>query len=179
MCATISNWTTDGKVGRRDILRVMQEFTGASSSRWEFVPGGTAGEIGGACPREGARVPLPAALAWAAERVVADLQGADPVAISLSYQASDKAPESGIVLVEVGECRYGFGVWLRESPAEKLFRLADGVQEHLCECPDAWAQARPACPGHGHPALPQLRGDAAYWVCPGDGRRLAAIGELH
>jgi hypothetical protein len=41
----------------------------------------------------------------------------------------------------------------------------------------AWAEARPACPGHPHPAVPLELDGQAWWMCPRDERRIARIGE--
>jgi hypothetical protein len=52
------------------------------------------------------------------------------------------------------------------------------VLRELSKTSAAWAQARPACPGHGHPASPDVVGGVAVRRCPRDGRVLAPVGEL-
>ena len=42
----------------------------------------------------------------------------------------------------------------------------------------AWAEARPACPGHRHPALAQVLDGEAWWTCPAAGTRLGRFGTL-
>jgi len=59
-----------------------------------------------------------------------------------------------------------------------MFIVAEGIQEHLSETALAWGLARPVCPGHRHPASPDVQDGVAYWVCPQEGRRLTEIGEL-
>jgi hypothetical protein len=124
--------------------------------------------------RQSEHKPLPRRVAEGAEGVLNDLQGNDPITISLSYR-----PDVGGVIVTVAECSYGFGIDPGAPSAEMLVALAEGIQEHLPECPAAWGEARPACPGHPHPAVAKLVGDSAYWVCPNDGHRLGLIGALH
>ena len=55
--------------------------------------------------------------------------------------------------------------------------LADHLQEQFFpESGAAWGEARPACPGHSHPASASADEHEAWWECPVDGRRIAAIG---
>jgi hypothetical protein len=44
-------------------------------------------------------------------------------------------------------------------------RVAEILQEDLAETEVAWAQARPPCPHHPHPARPFDRDGEAWWVC--------------
>ena len=65
------------------------------------------------------------------------------------------------------------------SPAERLVRLADWLQDQvISESDAAWAEAIPPCPGHPHPATPELVDDEAWWVCPSGDGRIARIGQL-
>ena len=43
----------------------------------------------------------------------------------------------------------------------------------------AWAQPRPECPGHPHPAVPELIDGESWWVCLTEGHPVARFGELH
>jgi hypothetical protein len=123
--------------------------------------------------------PLPPDLVALASDVVADLDGVEPLGMTLEYEPIDEPAGAGRVKVTVGGCRYGFGIFLPAPEAEILLALADGIQEHLPECREAWGQARPECPGHAHPAAARVVANTAYWTCPTDARRLARVGELH
>lgn len=125
------------------------------------------------------REPLPGSIASAAARVLADVQGVDPLPISLGYGRDTRVPTLGTVIVALGEEQYGFQVDCAASEAEQVYIVAEGVQADLSETGLAWGQARPACPGHPHPAIPRIDGSDAVWVCPRDGRRLALVGSLH
>lgn len=149
----------------------------ASSSRHDFVPRAYR-ESGSAEVPDCQSAPWPEHLHRAAARVVADFQVAGAVPMSFSCRASDSDIGLATVVVELVGCRYGFGVSLSGSPAEILVALADGVQEHWGECPQTWGEARPACPGHSHPAEARIERGVAHWTCPADGRLLAPIGEL-
>jgi hypothetical protein len=60
-----------------------------------------------------------------------------------------------------------------------VFGLADYLQEQFFpETRAAWAQARPGCPGHGHPATARLIDGDAWWTCQQDGHALASFGAL-
>ena len=63
------------------------------------------------------------------------------------------------------------------DPAEILFELADQLQEQFFpETFGAWGEARPACPGHTHPAEPTVIDSIACWICPTTGEALGRIG---
>lgn len=65
------------------------------------------------------------------------------------------------------------------APAELAVGLADYLQEQFFpETTEAWGQARPRCPGHGHPATPELIDGNAWWTCPLDGHAVARFGAL-
>jgi hypothetical protein len=67
----------------------------------------------------------------------------------------------------------------RASPAERVVQLAGWLQEQVIwESDAAWAEASPPCPGHHHPARPELSGGEAWWTCPNGGRKIARIGQL-
>lgn len=63
--------------------------------------------------------------------------------------------------------------------AELEVELAFGLQDQVFpESRAGWAQPRPACPGHPHPADPAVVDGAAWWTCPRSGERLCRIGQL-
>jgi hypothetical protein len=123
--------------------------------------------------------PLPDAIASAAKRVIADIQGDKPLPIALAYMPCSEDMNFGTLVVNVGGERYGFGVDSGASETEIVRALAEGVQEHLSETALSWGQARPVCPGHPHPAIAHVDGGDAVWACPRDGRRLGVVGEFH
>lgn len=123
--------------------------------------------------------PIPDAVASAARRVIADVDGAEPLPITLvSYIQRSEDSVLGMLIISVGESVYGFGVDPVASDAELVWEVAEGVQEYLSETDLAWGQARPVCPGHPHPAIARIDGGIVVWTCPHDGRRLAVAGEL-
>jgi hypothetical protein len=65
-----------------------------------------------------------------------------------------------------------------ESGARLLVRLAGQMQDFFHESAGAWGEARPPCPGHSHPARPEVLDGGAWWTCPADGRRIARVGAL-
>lgn len=145
-------------------------------------------------PRPG---PLPDWLRPAAEAVLADFDGDEPLDLRLGYltdleahgvtevSAEDRrrgwipwgpSLDSGIVYVLFRGGRYGFGIADDARGAELLVALAHGIQEHVYSVPGAWGRGRPACPDHTHPAAPAERDGTAWWTCPADGRLLVRIG---
>ncbi len=146
-------------------------------ARQAFVPrteeGGVRKEVS-----VSAAEPLPDAVARAAQYVLADIQGGEPLPIVLSYVPRAEDGKLGMVVVRIGDDMYGFGVDRTAPSAELMFILAEGIQEHLSETALAWGAARPVCAGHRHPASPHVEGGTAYWACPEEGRRLAEIGQL-
>jgi hypothetical protein len=132
--------------------------------------------------------------------VLADLQGADPIAVQVGWDPtrvwSDPAmlgrqvlPTPMLIFSEPG---FGGGVgWTtaapgggadrdrgeRFTPAELAVGLADYLQEQFFpETRAAWGQARPPCPAHRHPAVPLLIDGDAWWTCPVEGRAVARFG---
>jgi hypothetical protein len=74
------------------------------------------------------------------------------------------------------------GLWIPPDAGleELVVSLADQLQEQVFpEARGAWGHARPACPGHAHPASAELVGDHAMWICPSSGQPLARIGYLY
>jgi hypothetical protein len=159
--STNTNWGRMGSWARH-------EFRASGAQDGEDATGGS-----------GVAGPLPPDLVALASDVVADLDGVEPLGMTLEYEPIDEPAGAGRVKVTVGGCSYGFGIFLPAPEAEILLALADGIQEHLPECREAWGQARPECPGHAHPAAARVVANTAYWTCPTDARRLARVGELH
>jgi hypothetical protein len=94
-------------------------------------------------------------------------------------------------LVPDGVAREDDYLWLRfggdriavwtgyEERGEALTVLiANALQNDVSEMQATWGEALPPCPGHAHPLEPDLVEGSAWWVCPGDGRRVARIGRL-
>ena len=74
-----------------------------------------------------------------------------------------------------------FGLQLPERPteAEIVAEIAYFLQAQVFDQNrQTWGEARPQCPGHAHPPDPRVIEGQAAWVCPDDGRVLAAIGHL-
>lgn len=53
--------------------------------------------------------------------------------------------------------------------------LAEAIQDDVIH--EVW-HVWPECPGHPHPLVPLVVNEDAAWICPQDGRVMAAIGEL-
>jgi hypothetical protein len=120
---------------------------------------------------------LPDWLAPVLAAVLADLQR--PTALELAAGWTDGEPGT-LWLQERGDrsSTTGVPVW-RDERAEMLVQVADQLQEQFFpETSGAWGQARPACPGHAHPAAPRVEGSTACWTCPTSGQVLGEIGAL-
>jgi hypothetical protein len=66
-----------------------------------------------------------------------------------------------------------------EGETEGLVQIADWLQEQFfIESIGAWGEARPACPGHQHPARAEQIDGEAWWVCPSDSHKIAPIGRF-
>ena len=120
--------------------------------------------------------PVPEWLREVADAALADLQRPTPIRVRLGWESG-----AGILWVsEAGESgKSGFEPWSEAPGAGEVVRLADWLQEQFFpETRGAWGEARPECPGHSHPAEAVEIGGEAWWVCPVDGRRIAAIGQI-
>jgi hypothetical protein len=74
---------------------------------------------------------------------------------------------------------FDFRLWGEERGDDLLMTLADWLQEQFFpESDGAWAQARPACPCHTHPACADEVDAAAWWRCPLDDHQIAAVGRF-
>jgi len=136
----------------------------------------------------------PAELRELLDLVLGDLQSSEPIAVQVGWDPHVDGPngrpcpylifsEPGVVGgagwtpdapgVGAEECGADF------TPAALAVGLADYLQEQFFpETVAAWGQARPRCPGHSHPAAPQLIDGDAWWTCPRDGHALARLGTL-
>jgi hypothetical protein len=123
---------------------------------------------------------LPEWLAEPAYAVFADLQGADAIS-SLKLYAKSVEDFDGVVL-GLFEGRHGGGRLITPSVdrSELLCEIADVLQDELTETSAGWAQPRPACPYHSHPARPGVFDGEAWWWCPDAQERLwrLGVGEL-
>jgi hypothetical protein len=124
------------------------------------------------------------------EPVLRDMQLPHPVDLVVELEkhepilTPDHGPMGGGVFVMFSERDHAgsFGVGLPRpdaSRAQAQVHLADQLQEQFFpETRAAWGQARPACPGHGHPAQPVEFNGAAWWQCPIDGQHIGRLGYL-
>jgi hypothetical protein len=129
---------------------------------------------------DGSLVPVPDWLmSEVLEPVLHDLQRPRPVEIELGVEPRD---EGGTVWFAERGCSGAAGLGLPDPSgprAEMLVSWADWLQEQFFpETRGAWGEARPACPGHPHPASAVELDGEAWWVCPADGRRIGTIGQL-
>lgn len=124
------------------------------------------------------REPPPAWLAGAVADVLGDLQAPDVAPLLVGYRADPELPHWGTLAFEMQDgTRFGFGIGDDDAYADLLVAIADGVQEHLPETEDYWAQALPVCPGHAHPARAGVTDTIAWWTCPRNGHRISRIGK--
>jgi hypothetical protein len=123
--------------------------------------------------------PLPDSLRPHVEAVLRDMQQPAPIALRLGYYVDEELDNFGTVtFTEPDGGRFGFGVETDASEPDLLIALAEGLQENVSETREAWGQARPACPGHTHPAVPDELDGVAWWTCPHDGAPIARIGTV-
>jgi hypothetical protein len=124
--------------------------------------------------------PLPGWLLEVVEPVLSDVQQPTPIELMIGFQA----PRT-LWLSEPGERGVaGFEPWDEGDPERsprviRVIEFADWIQEQfLFESSGAWGQARPACPGHSHPASAVEVDGEAWWGCPYEDRPIAPIGKL-
>jgi hypothetical protein len=121
--------------------------------------------------------PLPAWLSGPVGVLMADFQQPSPVGLRVAFDAAEQI----LWFWEADGTGSGFSFgWLGEDRgAVLLVALADWLQEQVFpESREAWGEARPACPGHSHPAHASLVGDEAWWTCPLDGHQIAKVGSV-
>jgi hypothetical protein len=126
--------------------------------------------------------PMPAWLRTVVEVVLGDMQLPRPIDVCLAYAGADG---SGVLWVwePDGTGAAGYGVSdtyaTHQTDAERLVGFAYWLQDQFFpESDGGWAEARPECPGHAHPAVPEEIDGQGWWVCPNDDRRIAMIGDL-
>jgi hypothetical protein len=145
---------------------------------------------------------LPVELRELLDLVLGDMQGSQPIAVQVRWDPAwvwpgaklhgHQDPPCPMLIISEPDFPGGVG-WTpaapgvgasREwgadyTPAEMAVNLADHLQDQFFpETGGAWGQARPACPGHAHPAEPRLIDGVAWWTCPRDGRTFARFGML-
>jgi hypothetical protein len=112
-------------------------------------------------------------------RVVFDLQGETPIDFALGivtayghrglwHLENDGTGEIVFGEDDFASCAKGGNEYHRHLVAERL-------QEAFVESENAFGQARPACPGHPHPAVLTKDG---RWICPRTSRHLADVGTM-
>ena len=104
-------------------------------------------------------------------QALGDLQGAAPIPLKVTFDGENlelREPASPSIT----------GIWVGEERGAALaVHLAYQLQDQFFpESEGAWGEARPPCPGHSHPATPELLDGEAWWTCPRDGRRIARFG---
>jgi hypothetical protein len=116
---------------------------------------------------------VPAWLHEAVTRCLHDMQ--QPTTVDLRLTLSDDGEHLEFLEADGS----GSGFWLMDDQqgADLVVSLADFLQEQVFpETREAWGEARPACPGHQHPAAPAVLDEEAWWLCPVTNHRLAIIG---
>jgi hypothetical protein len=116
---------------------------------------------------------LPAWVHDAVARCLHDMQ--QPTAVDLRLALSDDGEY--LVFRESDGSGSGFYLMNDQRGADLVVSLADFLQEQVFpETREAWGEARPACPGHQHPAAPSVVRGEAWWLCPDTNRQLSIIG---
>ena len=138
----------------------------------------------------------PVWLVGSVDAVLADLQLPRPVPVEVSYvyerehlltpyelevlhEPPIRSGEWTVLVRETDKGGVAFSVWPELRGGELMERLADYLQEQFFpETSAAWGEARPACPGHTHPAVPSFDESTAiaWWSCPATGVDLIEIG---
>jgi hypothetical protein len=84
------------------------------------------------------------------------MQQPTPVPLAVGYRPDTELEDFGVVMFsEPDGAAFGFGISTEAPTTELLLSLAFGLQENFPELSAAWGEARPACPGHGHPMQPR------------------------
>jgi hypothetical protein len=123
--------------------------------------------------------PLPDWLEGPVNAVLADLQRPTPIDVTVRHASAHVDGWEAIFVVEARDERWftSFPIESSARGAELLVRIADGFQEQVFpELRGSWGEARPECPGHPHPAEPEVIDGEAWWVCPRDERQVKPIG---
>lgn len=122
--------------------------------------------------------PVPAWLNEAIDVLMRDLQKPHSIPVTIGFETQSQT--LWVREQDVGGARFDFALWGREeTPVELIATLAHWLQEQFFwESAGAWAEARPACPGHTHPAVADEIDGEAWWTCPRDHHPIAIIGRL-
>jgi hypothetical protein len=121
--------------------------------------------------------PLPDWLDAPMRAALHDLQ--QPYPVPIRYGFTEDARGRWISIKEFAPDGGITGLWIPpETEGAGLTAWLAGVlqEQFFWESVTAWGEARPACPGHPHPAVAAGDERDAWWECPVDGRRIAAIG---
>jgi hypothetical protein len=123
---------------------------------------------------------LPEPLREAVQRALADLQHPTTVPLEkVTYEPEREDDRFGLLTVWFADGgRTGLGLEVESDPAEVIADVADLIQGIFQEERGAWAEARPRCPGHPHPAVALTVDGTACWVCPDERWVIAQIGHM-
>ena len=126
-------------------------------------------------------VAVPAWLGALLEVVMRDMQLPHPVPTHIAWEALTE--DAGTLwfceVDENGGCGTELTRETDDTDADRLVGLAWFLQDQFFpETQAAWGEARPACPGHPHPATPEVHNGEAWWICPAGSGPIARIGEL-
>jgi hypothetical protein len=120
------------------------------------------------------RRPVELGLREAFALALADLQRPTAIALQARYAIHGRE----VTVSVTGELGWATFSALDDHGGWLLRAVADWLQDYLSETRAGWGQARPACPGHPHPASAVLVDGTPLWCCPNDGRALGLIGSL-
>jgi hypothetical protein len=124
---------------------------------------------------------LPEWLEGPVRAVLHDLQQPTEVPIKVRYREDPSTGERQLMLSErPGGFMAGLSLGDTCDGVELTCLIAEQLQDQFfVESQAAWGEARPACPGHAHPAQAEVLDDGqAWWICPQNRRQVARIGEL-
>jgi hypothetical protein len=123
---------------------------------------------------------VPDWLGAALRAALRDMQQPRAIELSIAWEPPSEHDFGTLWFAEAGQRgSAGMSVFLYTEPEYLKVVVADWMQDQLFpETAAAWGEARPACPGHPHPAQAEVVDGVAVWRCPRDGRVLAPVGEL-
>ena len=86
-----------------------------------------------------------------------------------ALQLTREAPTTGLRLdVGLPGAQFRLDLWEQDGVDGMFRHLFSELQEYLADRSFAWAQARPECPGHRHPARLLDHDGRLCLVCPAD-----------
>jgi hypothetical protein len=105
---------------------------------------------------------------------IADLQVPHAVPLRLSWSPGM------LWLHEEGQLGpTGITVFDALDDEELKVMIAESLQDQFFfETATAYGESRPACPGHPHPAKPEILDGAAWWTCPATGEPVVKFGSI-